>query len=79
MPNNSNKTVTETSSSQASEIICVCQKPYKDGEDVIGCDNQNCPYVWLHFKCINLTKVPRGKFYCNECRNKQTAKKPKHC
>ncbi|XP_060581209.1 uncharacterized protein LOC132737860 [Ruditapes philippinarum] len=79
MPNNSNKTVTEPSSSQASEIICVCQKPYKDGEDVIGCDNQNCPYVWLHFKCINLTKVPRGKFYCNECRNKRPAKKSKHC
>jgi hypothetical protein len=52
------------------EIICICRAPYdKDKDNVIGCDNENCPYVWLHFKCAGVKRVPKGQWFCKECRD----------
>ncbi|CAC5361531.1 unnamed protein product [Mytilus coruscus] len=40
----------QSSSSTTSDdglIICSCQTPYiEEADDVIGCDNENCPFVW---------------------------------
>ncbi|KAL3855108.1 hypothetical protein ACJMK2_014337 [Sinanodonta woodiana] len=35
---------------------------------LIDCDNSNCPYVWLHFKCVKLKKVLNGDWYYPVCR-----------
>lgn len=35
--------------------------------DMIGCDNNNCPIEWFHFRCVNLTAKPKGKWYCPTC------------
>lgn len=35
--------------------------------DMIGCDNNNCPIEWFHFKCVNLTAKPKGKWFCPNC------------
>ena len=60
----------ESNSTSDSQIICICQQPYdeENSDRVIGCDNQNCKYQWLHFKCISLKRVPKGAWYCFECR-----------
>lgn len=50
--------------------MCICQADYDpDFDSVIGCDNQNCPYVWLHYSCIklDLETVPDGNWYCPAC------------
>lgn len=58
-----------SNASSDDEVICFCQKVYDATEDrVIGCDNQNCMYLWFHFKCINLKRAPKGKWFCPECR-----------
>jgi hypothetical protein len=64
--------VEEATSGNNLLIICVCKKAY-DGkaDDVIGCDDQNCPYVWLHFKCVNMKRIPKGTYFCPECRKRQ--------
>lgn len=33
---------------------------------MIACDNDQCPLEWFHYKCVNLTKVPKGEWYCSE-------------
>lgn len=54
------------------EVICVCQKEYdEDPDNVIGCDNENCPFVWLHFKCAGIKRVPKGKWLCKHCKTKK--------
>nr|XP_022307471.1 uncharacterized protein LOC111113467 [Crassostrea virginica] len=54
------------------EVICVCQKEYdEDSDNVIGCDNENCPFVWLHFKCAGIERVPKGKWLCKHCKTKK--------
>ena len=49
--------------------VCVCQMDYDpEFDDVIGCDNENCPYIWLHYSCIKLESAPDGDWYCPSCR-----------
>jgi hypothetical protein len=50
-------------------IICVCRAEYSDDVDnVIGCDNENCPYVWLHVKCAGIKHVHKGQWFSKTCR-----------
>ncbi len=51
-------------------VICICNKRYDPTDDsVIRCDNVDCPYVWLHYECVDLTykRIPKGKWYCHQC------------
>ena len=34
-----------------------------------GCDN------WFHFACVGITRLPRGEFYCEECKARREAKR----
>ena len=56
-------------------VICICRKEYdEENDDVIGCDNENCPFRWLHFKCDGIRKIPKGKWLCKNCRPKANKK-----
>ena len=37
-----------------------------------GCDN------WFHFECVGITRLPRGEFYCEECKARREAKRRRH-
>ena len=60
---------------------CYCHED-KEGE-MIGCDNQHCPYEWFHFSCLKLSSKPKSKlWYCPDCRKlpefrRKTSKKAK--
>ena len=57
----------ETQESNNSEpVYCYCHKP-EDGT-MIACDNPDCSIEWFHFECLGLTEVPKGKWYCPDCR-----------
>ncbi|CAK1357826.1 Inhibitor of growth protein 3 [Cercospora beticola] len=47
-------------------IYCICQKV--SFGDMVGCDNDNCPYQWFHYKCVGVTEEPSGEWLCPECR-----------
>jgi hypothetical protein len=47
-------------------LYCLC-KQISFGK-MIMCDNDLCSIEWFHFKCVALTKKPKGKWYCPECR-----------
>ena len=39
------------------------------GEDegsMVACDCTTCPRQWFHFKCVGLTRKPRGKWFCSD-------------
>lgn len=47
-------------------LYCYCnQVAY--GE-MVGCDGANCELEWFHLPCIHLDHLPKGKWYCNECK-----------
>ncbi|KAI1144416.1 hypothetical protein F5Y05DRAFT_26980 [Hypoxylon sp. FL0543] len=44
---------------------CLCEG--KASGNTIICDNDTCPYEWLHLKCVGLKSKPKGKWMCSEC------------
>ena len=53
------------------KLWCVCNKP-ADG-DMIGCDNSECKTEWFHFECVKIRKVPKGDWFCKDCRSGNSA------
>ena len=41
-------------------IYCYCKKEYTENDKMIGCDNENCKYQWIHFTCAKLKHPPKG-------------------
>ena len=51
---------------QAGLLWCYCRK----GEfgQMIGCDSTECHIQWFHTSCLRITKIPKGKWFCPDCR-----------
>ncbi|KAI6192151.1 Inhibitor of growth protein [Aphelenchoides bicaudatus] len=47
---------------------CVCHQ-VSFGQ-MICCDNKACVVEWFHFNCVGLTSTPKGKWYCDACKEK---------
>ena len=66
-----------TSSSQNDNALdkwCFC----RSGESgvMIAYDNDDCPMQWFHTRCLKIKSIPKGKWYCPECRKvKKSSKK----
>ena len=39
--------------------------------NMVGCDNDACPYEWFHWSCVGITSEPKGAWFCPECRPKK--------
>ena len=35
---------------------------------MVACDNEDCSIEWFHTGCLRITTVPKGKWYCPDCR-----------
>lgn len=70
----SSTTSDENSKKQASDKrYCLCKKD-SYGKMVL-CDNKLCKIGWFHFDCVNLKAKPKGKWFCNKCKEKKLKKK----
>ena len=45
---------------------CYCRG--KDEGEMILCDNDACQIGWFHTKCLKLSIIPKGKWFCPSCR-----------
>ncbi|KAL3892042.1 hypothetical protein ACJMK2_004282 [Sinanodonta woodiana] len=62
--NNDGLTVSENNT----DLICLCQVPYDETfDDVLDCENHNYRLKWLHSRCKNMSRAPKGSYYCPEC------------
>ena len=66
----------QISDSSQVPVYCYCKQP-EDIDDMIACDNENCEIMWFHLGCIKMKKVPKGKWYCPDCRRKKPSKQTK--
>ncbi|VDI40629.1 Hypothetical predicted protein [Mytilus galloprovincialis] len=44
---------------------CLCAEP--EYGKMIKRDKSECPYQWFHYKCVNIRRKPKGKWYCLSC------------
>ncbi|VVC28258.1 Zinc finger, PHD-finger,Zinc finger, PHD-type,Zinc finger, FYVE/PHD-type,Zinc finger, PHD-type [Cinara cedri] len=62
--------------SDVEPTYCICEKVSYG--NMVYCDNDLCPIQWFHFKCVSLSKKPKGKWYCPRCRGTNSKQmKPK--
>lgn len=54
-------------------VYCHCQR-VSFGE-MIGCDNDDCPYEWFHLSCVGLSKPLPQTWYCTDCRERMEREK----
>ena len=54
---------------------CYCNE-VESGE-MIGCDDENCFIQWFHVDCLKIKTIPKGAWYCPECRKKTKKKRTK--
>ncbi|RKP25395.1 plan Homeodomain finger of tumor Supressor Ing4 [Syncephalis pseudoplumigaleata] len=45
---------------------CFCQQ-VSFGE-MVACDNPDCDIEWFHFECVGLKQLPKGEWFCPNCR-----------
>ena len=49
------------------KLFCICQRP--SFGPVIASDPQDCAGEWFHYPCVSITRAPKGKWYCTQCRS----------
>lgn len=57
---------------EGESVYCYCRCPYDEVSEMIGCDAEGCTIEWFHFECVGIMVPPKGKWYCPECRKKQS-------
>ncbi|TPX64144.1 hypothetical protein SpCBS45565_g06109 [Spizellomyces sp. 'palustris'] len=57
---------TSSSDSESDPIYCLCRQGSYG--DMVGCDNEHCPFEWFHYECVGLIKPPVGMWFCPRCR-----------
>ena len=55
---------------QKTEYVCQCGEG-ENGKRWIGCDGVDCAVTWFHLACVGLTRAPKGKWLCEDCRDEQ--------
>ena len=48
------------------EFWCYCKG--EDEGEMILCDNDSCGIKWFHTECLRITDIPKGKWFCPDCR-----------
>ena len=48
-------------------LYCICNQP--ESGRMIQCDNESCEISWFHFPCVSIRRKPKGKWFCDECKN----------
>ena len=41
----------------------------EDEDNMIQGDNKNCKIIWFHQKSARMKQIPKGNWYCSECKN----------
>lgn len=59
---------TYSASIETEPVYCYCQQ-VSYGE-MVGCDGENCEKEWFHLPCTGLKELPKGEWFCDDCKAK---------
>ena len=66
--------ISEQRDSVDTPLWCYCRKP--ENEEMIACDYPGCSIEWFHITCLKLHVIPKGRWYCPDCRKKFKGRHP---
>ena len=56
------------------QLYCYCNSKHDDRETWIGCDAVDCKRQWFHPQCVKMKRIPKGIWYCPDCRKAKKSK-----
>lgn len=62
------KFYTNKTSPTAGNTWCIC-KMDENEDDMIFCESKNCKTKWFHLKCMRIKRIPKGKWFCPNCKS----------
>ena len=65
----------EEETSGETRVWCYCRK--QEYGIMIQCESGSCEIDRFHTDCLKITRIPKGKWVCPECRKKETNGKRK--
>lgn len=68
--NKESKIPTSPINYEGEPVYCYCQQ-VSYGE-MVGCDGENCEKEWFHLPCTGLKELPKGEWYCDDCKANMT-------
>ena len=68
LSDNETKSLIETNQDESQDLWCYCRKG--ESGTMIACENQECPIEWFHTECLHIKTIPKGKWFCPDCRKK---------
>ena len=60
---------------KTAKLYCICQSEYNDKHTWIGCDSELCKSEWFHLDCVKIKRIPKGSWYCPDCRKSKNQDK----
>ena len=69
--------LSESQANSAAKKYCYCQDSENDGDEMIACDYSHCAIEWFHTRCLKITTIPSGRWYCPTCRKLPECKRRK--
>ena len=51
------------------KAYCFCRRT--SFANIIACDRNTCSYEWFHYGCVDITRAPKGRWFCSDCSKKQ--------
>ena len=70
-------TAKQSQANSAAKKYCYCQDSENDGDEMIACDYSHCAIEWFHTRCLKITTIPSGRWYCPTCRKLLECKRRK--
>ena len=67
-------TLPSSNKDQQVDGCCTCKLPESE-DDLIFCCDKGCLIKSFHMKCVRVKRVPKGKWYCPDCKRSRETKK----
>jgi len=58
------------------QLHCYCRD--EEYGQMVACDNSACKFEWFHFNCVGVKSVPKGQWFCPDCRKRRNVKRKRH-
>ena len=57
---------TDPSNENNIQYFCFCRRP--SFPPMVACDYRDCKWEWFHYSCVWVKNVPKGRWFCKNCK-----------
>ena len=55
----------DISNENEQKAYCFCRRT--SFGNMIACSCSTCSFEWFHYRCVDITRAPKGRWFCSDC------------